>query len=293
MSTPTRIPTRAAVGSVATLIVAALVSVLGAAPAATQPAPPPPARPTIAFYGDSTALVTGIGLSGWLGSDGPMIPVSGDTGLGCGLTRVGVIRYGESLRPADGDCGQWTDRWPALATVVHPDIAVIEVGPFDVADHLFPGESTWRAPGDPVYDATMHQELLGAVDVFLSRGIHTVVLTSPDINDKTQSAGPVPESDPRRMAVLNATIWQVASERPALRVVDLARWLQTGWPGGEFDPELRPDGIHFTIFSAAADVAPWLAPAILHATGLARPSPRIGPNPARSGDRGRRGPLVG
>ncbi len=292
MSRTTPRPTRAAAGAFAALLVAALAGVLGAPPAASQAAPVP-ARPTIAFYGDSTALVTGIGLSGWLGPDGPMVPVGGDTGLGCGLTRVGVIRYGDSLRPADADCGQWTERWPALAAAVHPDIAVIEVGPFDVADHLFPGDSVWRAPGDPIYDATMHQELLGAVDVFLSRGIHTVVLTSPDINDQSQSSGPVPESDPRRMAVLNATIWQVASERPALRVVDLARWLQTGWPGGEFDPELRPDGIHFTIFSAAADVAPWLAPAILHATGLARPSPTVAPTQARSGQRGRGVPLVG
>jgi hypothetical protein len=126
---------------------------------------------------------------------------------------------------------------------VRPDIAVVEVGAFDVADRLLAGDSHWRAPGDPIYDSYLKSEMLQATDVFLSRGIHVVWLTSPDIDDQVDlpPGATGPENDPARTTRFNEILHEVATERPGLKVVDLADWVRR-WPRGPFDPALRPDG---------------------------------------------------
>lgn len=231
----------------------------------------PPAR--VAFYGDSSALVTGLGVATWSSTHGtPLASVNGNVGLGCGITRGGQVRFEGTIRPARSDCGDWAQTWPAALTAARPDVAVVEVGPFDVADRLLAGGSQWQAPGDPIYDSYLKSEMLQAADVFLTRGIHLVWLTSPDIDDQADLPPGVtgPENDPARMTRFNMILRAVAAERPGLSVVDLSGWVQR-WPGGPFDPALRPDGVHFSTTSAATDVAPWLTPLILRTAGLSGP----------------------
>jgi len=60
---------------------------------------------------------------------------------------------------------------------------------------------------------------------------------------------------------LNEIVEQVASEREGVPVVDLAGYLQS-LLGGEMDPALRPDGVHFTP-ETAVEVAAWLGPELL------------------------------
>ena len=58
---------------------------------------------------------------------------------------------------------------------------------------------------------------------------------------------------------------EVAHERPnALQVLDFAGHLRE-WPGGLFDPELRPDGIHLSNQAAVLVGKQWLGPEILRA----------------------------
>ena len=61
---------------------------------------------------------------------------------------------------------------------VHPTIGVIQVGQIEVDDHLLPGDTAWRAQGDPTYDAVLKSGMLEAVDVFLTRGVTPIWLTS-------------------------------------------------------------------------------------------------------------------
>jgi peptidoglycan/LPS O-acetylase OafA/YrhL len=239
--------------------------------------------PRVAFYGDSTALVLGLGVISWSMAHGaPIVSVDGSVGLGCGITRGGQVRFEGTVRPARSDCGDWAQTWPAALVASRPDVAVVEVGPFDVADRLLAGDSQWRAPGDPIYDAYLHSEMLQAADVFLTRGIRLVWLTSPDIDDQVALPPGVtgPENDPARMARFNMILRTVAAERPGSTVVDLSAWVRS-WPGGPFDPALRPDGVHFSTDSATADAAPWLVPLLLRADGLRMPR-TASPRPARS-----------
>jgi hypothetical protein len=65
------------------------------------------------------------------------------------------------------------------------------------------------------------------------------------------------------MARLNQIIRAVAAAHPDMRVVDLNAYLAS-LPGGELDPALRPDGVHFT-FDTTRQVAAWLGPAVVAA----------------------------
>jgi hypothetical protein len=227
--------------------------------------------PRVGVFGDSTALQTGLGLSDWGLATGEIVPMASAVWrawLGCGILRDGFVRYDQTVNPTRIGCGDWAKTWGQDLATDPPDVAVMQVGPFDVADHQFPNESQWRSPGDPVYDEHLKSEMLGVVDLFIDHGVTLVWLTSPDIevgrNRVPPLPAPDPASDPGRMARFNAILREVQRERPALRVVDLARWLRNQ-PGGQFDPTLRPDGVHFTRESAGR-VAAWLGPEILRVT---------------------------
>ncbi|MCU1345886.1 MAG: oatA 5, partial [Acidimicrobiia bacterium] len=146
-------------------------------------------------------------------------------------------------------------------------VAIVQVGPWDVADRRLPGDRAWRHPGDPVYDRYLLGEMNGVLDMFAARGVAVVWLTSPEIEsgraDVPRPSNPYPESDPARMRRFNELLTQAAASRPAVHVVDLAGHLAS-LPGGELDPALRPDGVHFTLVTAR-QVADWLGPAVVAA----------------------------
>ena len=240
--------------------------------AGSQPAAAQPER--VAFFGDSTALLTSLGVARWTATGAGLQFVGNDTGLGCGVVRGGLVRYQGGVSTARDGCPDWAQSWPELIAQAQPQVAVVQFGPFDVSDHLLEGDTQWRAPGDAVYDRYLENEMLLAVDLFLDRGITPIWLTSPmiDVDRPRQPRPPEPDpaNDPARMVRFNQLIRAVQAQRPALRIIDLAAWLRSR-PGGELDPSFRPDGIHFTDASTAI-VAAWLAPRILRA---ARGEPRF------------------
>jgi peptidoglycan/LPS O-acetylase OafA/YrhL len=241
------------------------------------PAEVPPgatAPPTVAFFGDSTALLTAKGFKRWAADGTQVRMLGGAAWYGCGVVREGKARFNDEVFSVGG-CGNLVAQWGKALDVAQPQIGVIQAGPIDVDDHLLPGDAEWRAPGDPTFDALLEAGMLEAVDVFLSRGVTPVWLTSPytEPSRSTQPPNEDPSGDPARMTRFNEILQDVARQRPALRIVDLARWMQHQ-PGGEFDPELRPDGVHFDEDAAATRVSPWLGPAILRAVEAPLPRPR-------------------
>ncbi len=219
--------------------------------------------PTVAFYGDSSGLATAKAFKTWAATSTDVEMVGGAAWYGCGLVRDGTARFnGEEFDP--GGCGELTKQWAKAVEEARPQIAVIQTGPIDVDDFLLPGDTRWRAPGDPVFDERLRQSMLDAVDVFIAHGVTPVWLTSPRIEPSrsTQPPNDDPSGDPARMRRFNEILADVAAQRPQLRIVDLASWIER-WPGGAFDPELRPDGVHFDEHAAARDVSPWLSREIL------------------------------
>ena len=144
-------------------------------------------------------------------------------------------------------------------------------GPADVADHLLPGDSQWRAIGDPVLDQYLKSEMLTATDLLLSRGVKVIWVTMlrMEAGINLPYAHPeFPENNPARTRRFNTMIAEVAAERPGVIVADLRAWLRQQ-PGGELDWNRRPDGLHFTD-DGALWMSGWLGPAILSAV---RPPP--------------------
>jgi peptidoglycan/LPS O-acetylase OafA/YrhL len=251
---------------------------------------PPDARLGIAF-GDSTMLETGMGLSSW-GRDTEDLVITGRIGdlLGCGVTRGGERRSRGRETVAPEGCDDWPDLIaPEVASLRETygrlEFAVIQTGPWDVADRRFDGDDTWREPGDPVYDDYLASELALATDLFLDEGLVVVWLLAPHIdvgrNEVPRPDPPYAESDPERMDRLNELITRVVDEREGAVAVDLAGYMRD-LPGGEMDHDLRPDGVHFTT-ETAADVAVWLGPQVLDAIA-SEPNPQAPPAQPPSGD---------
>jgi peptidoglycan/LPS O-acetylase OafA/YrhL len=249
-------------------------------PQAPRPGAPPPrtasaSAPTVAFYGDSTGLLTAKGFKRWAADGTRLQMIGGAAWYGCGIVRDGKARFNDKVFDPGG-CGPLVSQWGKALDEERPQIAVIQVGPIDVDDHLLPGDTRWRAPGDPKFDAYLEQRMLEAVDVFVSRGVTPVWLTSPYIEPSrsTQPPNDDPSGQRARMTRFNEILRDVARQRPQLHLVDLARWMQHR-PNGQFDPALRPDGVHFDENASADVVAPWLGPAILKASASVPP---VGPS---------------
>jgi peptidoglycan/LPS O-acetylase OafA/YrhL len=223
--------------------------------------------------GDSTGLMTFLGLSSWGNQSHRLVLVGGGGGVGCGIGHGGDVRYGNGgPGPVDSQphCRDWESDLGAAADRAYDrygrlDVAVVQSGPWDVADRRLEGDSQWRHIGDPVYDEYLRGELENAADLLLGRGATVVWLTAPyTYSDR-------PESEPARMDAFNDMVRELAAEKEGLVLVDLAGWLQS-LPPGE-DARLRPDGVHFSADPPTnLEVAErWLGEQIMTASTLERP----------------------
>jgi peptidoglycan/LPS O-acetylase OafA/YrhL len=220
---------------------------------ASQPAPAAPIDPTrheapfprMAVFGDSTALMTALGLTAWSAQTKAADVVDGAAWLGCGIGRGGLRRDESGTGPVPDPCNHWERTWGQKVKDNQPNIAVVQIGPWEVADRKLEGDDTWRAPGDPVYDAFLLNEMTLAVDTLSAEGADVLWLTSPLIGPGKDGNGITSRgvaATPARMNRVNQLIESLPSQRPGkVHVVDLAGWLAST---GD-DVRLRPDGEHF------------------------------------------------
>ncbi|MEZ5322893.1 MAG: acyltransferase family protein [Microthrixaceae bacterium] len=219
--------------------------------------------PRIAVFGDSTALMTSQGLQEW-SREHPdeFVARGGWANLGCGLVDRGTRITKGAEAPVPTDCRDWERHW-ASAAAEHPaDIAVIDVGPWEVTDQRPDPNGPLRVIGDPTLDRTLIQRLRTGIDTLRRNSRLVVVLNPPDIEmgriDGRSPLRPFPESDPARMQRFRVLVAGVVADYddPAVVIVDLARWLDS-----HDERSLRPDGVHFTDRTAVR-VARWLGPTL-------------------------------
>ena len=225
--------------------------------------------PVVAVFGDSTALRTGFGLRGYGWTTGAVDVRDGGAAIGCPLVRVGVVDFVSHRGEPDETCQRWPDRWRALAKGL--DAAIVQVGPWDVADRVVDGHATHI--GEPDFDALLVRAINQAIDVLSSDGAIVVWLTEPHLDFGRGRAGLPAESvahisDRSRIDRLNALLRQVDVSRPEMVVVDVLQHLRT-LPGGELSPDLRPDGVHLSEDASSA-LAPWLTSQVVKAVRAAR-----------------------
>jgi hypothetical protein len=224
---------------------------------------PTPPAPRLATFGDSTAVMTSVGLGRWAEQTHLAALTGGETWFGCGTALDGERRNGPDAEVNPISCNDWADTWPAAARVAQADMAVIELGAWEVTDLKLPGDDVWRAPGDPVFDQRLHDDMLAMTDALASTGVQVVWLSSPRIGVGEDGDGVTRRgdaADPARMDRVDEIMRQVVEERSEDAVlVDLAGWLDST---GE-DTRLRPDGVHFSDETTNEVAERWLGPELV------------------------------
>ena len=224
-----------------------------------------PARPLrVSGFGDSTALMTGLGIALWAEENPDQItPVIGQARLGCGLVAGGVRKLESRVLPVGKDCDPWLTEWAESIEGDDVDIAMVQLGAWDIVDQqLEPGGPFLAIGRDAEYETLLRTNLNAAIDVLLDNSELVVLLAHPDIGQARLDTVPAgvdyPEYDPARAERWREILAETAAANPSVVVVDLAGWVDA-YPD---DRWLRPDGVHFT-YESTQVVADWLAPELL------------------------------
>jgi len=250
---PTTTPAQLGVGEIA------------GASAATPVAPPPPPPPRMAMLvGDSISWSLAGGLRTWFAEHSGTGLVANSL-LACPIWKGAALRDLNEVRKFKSECTNRSDDFAKTLDEYHPELVVVISCLADVSDRQLPGETTWRAPGDPAYDTPQAAAIAEAVDQLSAEGAKVAWLTCPALDPQYHSGlnmrrGPYSEAEPERITALNATLRRVAETRPQMAIVDLNAWLRQQ-PKGELDPDWRPDGVHFTSAASLA-TAEWLVPQV-------------------------------
>jgi len=219
------------------------------------------------IFGDSVALTASVGLA--IDSTGRYGVRVYDAGiLGCDLS-LAPDRLAGVVYPGDPNvnCGSWEKTWSRQIAKVHPDVAGLLIGRFELADHYYHG--TWMHLGMPVWDRHLEGKLDRAVSVLSAGGARVVLFTFPYIDPPlAQPDGALwPENRPDRVKRWNQLLDQVAAtHRSTVTLVDLNRILD---PQGHYTATVDgvsvrwpDDGIH--ISTAGGE---WLQPRLLPTVG--------------------------
>jgi hypothetical protein len=229
-------------------------------PTTTTTSPPPIPRWTM--FGDSGALSLALVWGSWETAAGETQGVGGVMELGCGIVRGGQRRYAglETIHPV---CDRWPETWAAVLDDVRPDVALVTSCQWETVDRKLEGDTMWRSPGDPVYDARVRDEYLAAADLLASRGSLVLWLTCAPFGHHPDDAVDVDarrSHERARADRLNQIIGEVASARPdSVRVVDLAAWMEPRL----FDTAIRADGSHYALGPGDDVVRTFLGPALV------------------------------
>lgn len=239
----------------------------------SQPTPAPPADvvvlgavqeppPRVAVFGDSASLITGLGLAWWALDTEKAVPADGSSALGCGLLPVHARMIAGAVHEKVGDCGDPSVEWPVLAAENEADVAVIQLGAWEVADQQLVEDGPFLGVNDPELETALLDQMIRVSDGLLETVELVVFVTNPDVGaariERAGGDGLHPEYDPARMEAFRSLQSRVATADNRIVIAALDQWIAT-----RDDARLRPDGVHFS-FETATEVAhEWLGPEIL------------------------------
>jgi peptidoglycan/LPS O-acetylase OafA/YrhL len=253
----------------------------GTTTSTTSPGPAPGGPPVrVLLFGDSVALTLGVGLSQPAVQSKYDFVLSDKGILGCGVVDGPEVELlgardttpsacdGSPLVPGSpADSQPWPYQWLGAMNDVHPNVAVLLAGRWEVVDREY--EGNWTNILHPAFAAYVKAQLEEASKLVTSTGAHMVFLTAPCTDEGEQPDGsPWPEDAPARLAAFNKLVREVAAEHPLTdSVVDL---FAAACPKGTYTTTVdgvqirRADGVHFTDAGGAV-LAPKLMPGIIAA----------------------------
>jgi len=242
-------------------------------PAPGDTAPPPPVR--VIVIGDSFALSVGYGLEDRALETGDIATLNSSI-VGCGFGRGGMNQGIGLEREWTDECKDREQTLENQIAVFQPDVALLAGGMWDITERKLEGETVWTHIGEPGYDAYLVKELRHLTDFLTDRGIAVVWTTSPRFEPQYNpltymDKPPYFEAEEGRSDRFNEVLVEAMAERPAAHIIDLAKWMRDS-PGGELNPALRIDGVHFTRESTDT-LSEWLGPQLVTIGREAQPVP--------------------
>jgi len=150
-------------------------SVSPAAGSSSLPPPPPfPAPVKVGFFGDSQGMTLLINKPA--GLDGSLT-LTDDTIEGCGILGGTTSSVSGQSRNLDADCGGWQKLWAAHQARDRPQVAVVEIGAWEVFDLKVNGAA--MPFGSPAWDGYFSTQLASGIDVLETGGAQVALLSVP------------------------------------------------------------------------------------------------------------------
>ena len=215
-----------------------------------------PAR--IMMVGDSQSWVLASGLDQW--EEAHQVTIQPSPGVGCGIgenTPINYLGVEEDFRPG---CTEWRDALGPIVQKFRANLVIVVGGTADLSDRKIPGVDGWSHVGQPEYDAWLLEQFTNFTDVMASGGSQIVWLSTPDVNPPyiagETGVPPFDEADQSRSARYNELIRQFAETDDRVVFADFAAAVKAH-PGGEFEPNMRPDGAHIDL-KYAPELVTWL-----------------------------------
>jgi peptidoglycan/LPS O-acetylase OafA/YrhL len=209
-------------------------------------------RVKLLLVGDSTAETMAIGLSAY--SKDYDVKMRDGGILGCGVAMGSEAQLKGIDIPMDPRCTgsttteQWPQIWQGLVRSFRPNVVMILVGRWEVANRTYKGR--WTDILQPSYAAYVKSQLRYAVKVAGSGGADVVLLTAPCYDTGEQPDGQGwPEDSPARLTVYNRLVREVGATSPHTSVINFSAM---ACPAGHYQKYIegvpaRYDGVHFTI----------------------------------------------
>ena len=197
--------------------------------------------PSLAIFGDSQGMTLLINRPADLGR---YFTATDATIEGCGVLLGRVASRSGERRDMTATCASWRSRWQSNAARLHPRVALVMIGAWDVFD-LTTATGT-LAFGSPAWDRTYADALAQGIAVLRGSGATVVLSLLPCYRPVKASAGFWPErGDDTRTRHVN-TLLQAAADADPVHVHTVA-------PPAEFctNPAIganrsyRWDGVHF------------------------------------------------
>jgi hypothetical protein len=184
------------------------------------------------------------------------------TGAGCGLVLVGFQNLAFGDRDTEKECGPYVRQVvPDKVRELQPDVVVVLSSVWDVLDRRLTFDGPELPPTDPSIEAAIRFSLTAFTDDLLALGVPRVVWLRQPVPLPTPTAAIDLQSQPERHAVLHRVVDGLAEGKPAVRVLDLAGWVDDAGLGA--DEAARPDKVHWTLETATRIATEFLGPAVV------------------------------
>jgi peptidoglycan/LPS O-acetylase OafA/YrhL len=195
-------------------------------------------------FGDSTALV--FGYNGAVHARELGVSVGGDSQLGCGIVQSDHVS-GSRVIPNPPSCAGWRERWKASMDHDPHAVLALMTGAWEILDQRTHA-GTVRF-GTPAWTDLVRSGLRDALGFLTADGRTVRAFEVPCLGFGNPN-DPLPErGDPRRIAVLNGMLDELARE---MRHVEIVRWRSLVCPGGHRVEQIKgvriwqPDDVHLT-----------------------------------------------